>query len=102
MKFTKLLTLYAAAFAITLVAWVLNVSQLYWMAGVLLILPSACRLMSRLELRGVTVSRLPTLAGHQGETIPIRLYVRNELKLPKLGLSLNDALPAGLTALPSD
>lgn len=100
MKFTKLLTLYAAAGAITLVAWVLNVSQLYWMAGVLLLLPSACRLMSRLELRGVSVSRIPTLAGHQGETVPIRLRLRNDLKLPKLGLTVEDALPAGLSALP--
>ena len=102
MKFTKLLTLYSAAGAITLVAWVLNVAQLYWMAGVLLLLPTACRMMSRLELRGVTVSRAPTLAGHQGESVPMRLRLRNELKLPKLGLSLKDSLPPGLTAHPAE
>ncbi len=100
MRFTKLLTLYASAFAITLVAWVLNVSQLYWMAGIMLLLPYACRTMSRLELTGVTVSRVPTLAGHQGESVPIRLRLRNDSKLPKLGLSVQDRLPSGLAALP--
>lgn len=102
MRFTKLLTLYAAVFAITLVAWVLNVSQLYWMAGVMLLLPFACRGMSRLELRGVTVSRVPTLAGHQGESVPIRLRLRNDSKLPKLGLSVQDHLPPGLAAQPKE
>ena len=62
MQFTKLLTLYAAAGAITLVAWILNVSQLYWMAGVLLLLPSACRLMSRQSSRVGRVS-IAALAG---------------------------------------
>lgn len=102
MTFTKLLTLYAAAGAIFLVAWILNVSQLYWMAGILVLLPSACRLMSRFELRGVTVTRTPALAGHQGETVPIRLRVHNSLRAPKLGLSVKDELPPGLTALPSE
>lgn len=102
MTFTKLLTVYIAAGAITLVAWVLNVSQLYWMAGVLFLLPYGSRLFAKLERRGLVLERQVPLAAHQGEIVRIRLTARNELALPKLYLSLRDAAPDGIQPLETE
>lgn len=96
MTFTKLLTVYAAAGVIALVAWILNVGQLYWMAGTLVLLPQASRLFGLLEHRGLDVSRVIPGAGHQGETLTVRFSARNRVPWPKLHLSLADELPAGL------
>ncbi|MCC2669059.1 MAG: vWA domain-containing protein [Armatimonadetes bacterium] len=95
---TKLLTVYLAAVAITLVAWVLNVSQLYWMAGVLFLLPYGSKLFAQMERRGLLVTREVPPAAHQGEVVPIRLTAINQGSLPKLHLSVRDVLPAGMEA----
>jgi len=97
--FSKKLTIYAAAGAIILVAWVLNVAQLYWMAGALVVLPQVTRLFGILEHRGVDVERLLPAAGHQGDAATVRLRVWNRLALPKLNLAVDDDLPAGLGRL---
>jgi len=97
--FTKLLTVYAAAAVIALVGWVLNVGQLYWMAAALGLLPTAGRIVARLEQRGVDVTRHLPSSGHQGETVTVRLQVRNATGLPKLHLSLLDRPPRGLSPL---
>jgi len=97
MAFSKRLTIFAAAGAIALVAWVLNVAQLYWMGGVLLLLPLVCRLVGHLEHQGIVIQRRMPYAGHQGETVRVRFQVRNQQAFPKLHLSLSDELPAGLT-----
>lgn len=96
MAFPKKLTVYAAAMAIALVAWVLNVAQLYWMAGTLLLLPQVSRLFGLLEHRGLEVRRRLPGAGHQGETVTIRYRARNLTGIPKLHLALGDVLPPGL------
>lgn len=100
MRFAKKLTVYVAATAIALVAWVLNAPQLYWMAGALILLPQASRFFAVLEHRGLEVERHLPRAGHQGEAVPVRLLARNRLPFPKLQLSLQDELPAGLAATP--
>ena len=65
---TKLITVYFAAGVVALLAWVLNASQLYWMAAVLFLLPYASRLFSKLELRGLTVEReVPAAASRQSD-----------------------------------
>lgn len=102
MTFTKLLTVYAAAAAITLVAWVLNVAQLYWMAGVLVFLPTGSRLFALLERWGLELEREAPQAAHQGETVTIRLLARNTVALPKLHLSVRDILPEGLEAVDAE
>jgi uncharacterized protein (DUF58 family) len=102
MAFSKRLTIYAAAAATALVAWVLNVAQLYWMAGVLFILPLVCRLVGHLEHRGITVRRRMPYAAHQGETVRVRYQVENQQSYPKLQLSLSDELPPGLFPLSPD
>jgi uncharacterized protein (DUF58 family) len=99
MTTTKLLTVYFAAAAITLVAWVLNVTQLYWMAGVLLLLPTGSKLFARIERWGLTVEREAPPAAHQGETVTVRLIAHNAVSLPKLHLSLRDVCPEGITPL---
>jgi uncharacterized protein (DUF58 family) len=99
MTFTKLLTVYAAGAAIILVGWVLNVGQLYWMAGALLLLPQASRLFAQLEHRGLTVTRHLPHAAHQGEAVQVRLRAENALPIPKLHLSLMDELPKGLSTV---
>lgn len=94
----KQITLYAAGAATALVGWLLNVSQLYWMAGVLLLLPYASRWVALLERRSVQVFRTHPAAGHQGESLPVRLRVASGSRLPRLHLSVRDRLPPGLTA----
>ncbi len=101
MEFAKQLALYAAAFCIGLVGWVLNVSQLYWMAATLLVLPGVSRTFGRLEHRGLALSREAPTTGHQGEAVEVRFRVANHWMLPKLNLALNDDLPAGLSAMPA-
>ena len=100
--FTKLLTVYSAAGVIALVAWVLNVGQLYWMAGALALLPQASRLVAALEQQGLSVTRTLPGSGHQGEEVTVRITVENRWLLPKLHLSVRDVLPRGLTALPAE
>jgi uncharacterized protein (DUF58 family) len=93
MTFTKLLTVYSAAATILLLSWVLNVPQLYWMAGVLFLLPTGSKQFARLERRGLTVERILPPAAHQGDEVTVRLVARNETALPKLYLSLRDQAP---------
>lgn len=102
MTTTKLLTVYFAAVAITLVAWILNVQQLYWMAGVLWLLPSGSKLFARGERWGLVVEREAPPAAHQGETVTVRLTASNQLSLPKLHLSLRDICPDGIEPLDPD
>lgn len=102
MTTTKLLTVYFAAMAITLVAWVLNVTQLYWMAGVLLLLPTGSKLFARMERWGLEVEREAPHAANQGETVTVRLIARNTVSLPKLHLSLRDVCPEGMEPLDSE
>jgi uncharacterized protein (DUF58 family) len=94
----KRLTVFAAAGAIILVAWIVNVSQLYWMAGVMLLLPRLSRAYSQREHRGIDVQRRVPQAGHQGDTVLVRLRVRNHQPVPKLQIGVQDQLPRGLTA----
>jgi uncharacterized protein (DUF58 family) len=96
--FTKLLTVYSAAAAIALVGWVLNVGQLYWMAGALALLAQASRLIASWEQRDLSFSRDLPLAGHQGDEVTARLHARSKSFLPKLHLSVRDQLPKGLSA----
>jgi uncharacterized protein (DUF58 family) len=102
MASTKLLTLYFAAAVIALVAWILNVGQLYWMSGALALLPTCSRVVAALEQRGIEVQRDLPYAGHQGEEILAHLSVQNLTPLPKLHVSVRDVLPVGLTAVPPD
>jgi len=98
LPFTKLLTVYSAAFVIALVGWLLNVSQLYWMAGALILLPRVTRLLAQVEHRGLSVRRQLPAAAHQGDAVRVRFHVRNLTWMPKLNLSVADELPAGLSA----
>lgn len=96
MSFVKQLTVYLAAFAISLVAWILNSPQLYWMAGALVVLPQASRWLGKLEHRGLSVTRELPRTGHQGEAVTVILKPRNHLPLPKLQLELTDEPTPGL------
>lgn len=101
-RFTKLLTVYAAAAIVAIVAWVLNVGQLYWMAGALGLLPLGSRLVASLEQRGLEVERTLPPVAHQGQEVRVRLTVHNRSPLPKLHLSAWDVLPRGLKATPAE
>lgn len=96
MTFTKLLTVYSAAATILLLSWVLNVPQLYWMSGILFLLPTGSKYFARLERRGLTVERRLPAAAHQGDEVSVWLMARNETALPKLYLSLGDQVPRGI------
>ncbi len=95
----KWTTLYAAGAVIALVAWILNVAQLYWMAATMFLLPQLSRLFSWLEQLGLDLDRqLPASAG-QGDVVTVRLHAVNHAPLPKLHVFITDELPAGLTPL---
>lgn len=91
------LTIYVASFATGVVAWVLNVPQLYWMCGVLFFVPPVSWLLGRSEFQGVTVERSLPSAGYLGEVVTSRLTLRNHWPLPKLLLQAIESLPPGLT-----
>ncbi|MFN3652486.1 MAG: DUF58 domain-containing protein [Armatimonadota bacterium] len=99
MTFTKLLTVYSAAFAVALVAWVLNIAHMYWMAGVLLLLPLAGKLFGKLEHRGVELFREMPQTGHLGDVVRVTFRAVNRIAIPKLHLCVSDLLPEGLVPM---
>jgi len=99
MTFTKRLTLLASVLAISLVAWVLNTSQLYWMAATLALLPLVSRLFGRLEHRGLVIERDAPRTATLGDTLEVSFRVRNLTRLPKIQLALADDLPRGLVPM---
>ncbi len=99
MTFAKLVTVFAAAMAIVMVAWVLNLVQLYWMAGVLFLLPLLARGYAMLEHRGLDVEwELPS-SGTIGDAVEVRCRARNRLFIPRLQLSVVDDAAPGLVSL---
>ena len=87
-----------AGAVITLVAWLINVAQLYWMAGMLFLLPQLSRLFAVVEQSGLEIERELPGSANQGDLITVRYRVRNLQALPKLHLGLSDELPQGLAA----
>jgi len=98
LKRQKLVTVYFSGVTIALVAWILNATHLYWMAGALFLLPSISRLFGLLEHRGLAVEREGPHVGHQGDTMTVRLHVENRSPIPRMHLSVADELPVGLAA----
>lgn len=85
-----------AGAVITLVAWLINVAQLYWMAAMLFLLPQLSRLFAMVEQSGLEIERELPGSANQGDLITVRYRVRNLQVLPKLHLALSDELPRGL------
>jgi uncharacterized protein (DUF58 family) len=93
MRLTKLTTVIAASMFIMVVGTILNLGQLYWMAGILLSLPGVGWLYSLLQSRGIAVRRRLPATGRVGEWITVELEARNSTLLPKLHLWLLDSVP---------
>jgi uncharacterized protein (DUF58 family) len=99
---TKQLTIYFSAGVISLVAWLLNVSHLYWMAGALFLLPVASKWLGRLEHWGLRLVRHLPPSAHQGDTVTVRIEAENLLSIPKLHLALLDVLPPNVARRPPE
>src|SRR5437764_4531158 len=96
MRASKLTTLLVASIFILVVGMMLNLSLLYWMAGILLSLPAVGWGYAVLQSKGITIRRrLPPVA-RVGESITVELEAQNTTALPKLQLWLVDALPPGM------
>jgi uncharacterized protein (DUF58 family) len=93
MRLSKLITVGASAAFILVVGMILNVAQLYWMAGVLLMLPAVGWLYAVLQARGVVLRRRMPAVGRVGETITVELEAANTAPLPKLQVWLVDSPP---------
>src|SRR5262245_59927889 len=96
MRLSKLTTVGASAAFILVVGMILNVAQLYWMAGVLLSLPAVGWAYAVLQSRGVILRRRLPPVGRVGETITVELEAENTAALPKLQVWLVDEPPPAL------
>ena len=102
LRTSKVTTVIAGAICILIVAFVLNTRVLYWMAGCLVVLPLVSRTLGKLQLRGLVVSRRLRPEGCVGDQLQVRLVVRNTTRWPRLMLAIQDELPSGLEADPSE
>jgi len=97
----KVLTVLFASGAILFVGVILNAPSLYWMAGSLMALPVASRLLSWAQVRGLAARRRLPAQGNVGDWLEVTLEVENLTRWPRLMLSVADMLPPGLEADPA-
>src|SRR5947209_16351841 len=92
----KLTTLTVSTAFILIVATLLNIDQLYAMAGMLAALPLVCYFVGRRQNGGVrAVRRLDTVAV-PGRSLPVSLELKNGDTWPKRYLLVQDRLPEWL------
>jgi uncharacterized protein (DUF58 family) len=89
----KLTTLAVSTAFILIVATLLNITELYSMAGMLAALPLVCFLVGRRQNRGLSATRQMEGVGVPGRALSVVLEVRNEDHWPKNHLLVQDRLP---------
>ena len=99
MRLTKRVTVLAAATFLLIVAAMLNISQLFWMAGMLLAFPMVGGWIARGQLRGLTARRASPPSGQAGDRLTFEVEVRNNTSFPRLNLSISEQLPRFLVPL---
>lgn len=93
----KLTTTLVSAGFILIVATLLNIGQLYLMAGMLAAIPLVCWWVGRNQRGGVRARRSHTASAVEGEAVTVTLSVENLDRWPKPHLVVADRLPPGLT-----
>jgi uncharacterized protein (DUF58 family) len=92
----KLTTLTVSTAFILIVATLLNIDQLYAMAGMLAALPLVCYFVGRRQNGGVSAKRRLDAVGVPGRPLPVTLELKNGDPWPKRHLLVQDRLPLGL------
>ena len=89
----KLTTLAVSTAFILIVATLLNIGELYSMAGMLAALPLVCYFVGRRQNGGLGVERRLDEVGVPGRPLPVSLELKNNDPWPKRHLLVQDALP---------
>jgi uncharacterized protein (DUF58 family) len=92
----KLTTLTVSTAFILIVATLLNIDQLYAMAGMLAALPLVCYFVGRRQNGGVRAERRLDTVAVPGRSLPVTLELKNSDPWPKRHLLVQDRLPIGL------
>src|SRR4051812_657115 len=89
----KLTTLAVSTAFILIVATLLNIGELYSMAGMLAALPLVCYFVGRRQNGGLSVERLLDLVAVPGQPLPVTLELKNNDPWSKRHLLVQDCLP---------
>src|SRR5918997_3286281 len=89
----KLTTLAVSTAFILIVATLLNISELYSMAGMLAALPLVCYFVGRRQKGGVSLDRRLEPVAAPGRSVPVTLELKNHDAWPKRHLLVQDRLP---------
>jgi uncharacterized protein (DUF58 family) len=92
----KLTTIVVSGAFILIVATLLNIDQLYYMAGMLWALPFVCYLYGRWQRGGLQATRTIPEAATEGQALAVTLELESSEKLPKTHLLVEDRLPQWL------
>jgi uncharacterized protein (DUF58 family) len=92
----KLTTLAVSTAFILIVATLLNISELYSMAGMLAALPLVCYFVGRRQNGGLTAERRLEEVGVPGRAVPVTVTLKNQDSWPKRHLLVQDRLPQWL------
>jgi uncharacterized protein (DUF58 family) len=92
----KLTTTLVSAGFILIVATLLNIGQLYLMAGMLGAIPLVCWWVGRNQRGGLRASRSHVGSAAEGEPVTVTLALENRDRWPKPHLVVADRLPPGL------
>jgi uncharacterized protein (DUF58 family) len=92
----KLTTIVVSGAFILIVATLLNIDQLYFMAGMLGAIPLVCYVIGRRQNRGLRAARTMPPNTSEGQAIPVTLELENTERLPKPHLLVEDRLPPWL------
>ena len=92
----KLTTLTVSTAFILIVATLLNIDQLYAMAGMLAALPLVCYFVGRRQNGGLRAARRLETVGVPGRSLPVTLELKNCDPWPKRHLMVQDRLPPWL------
>jgi uncharacterized protein (DUF58 family) len=92
----KLTTLAVSTAFILIVATLLNISELYSMAGMLAALPLVCYFVGRRQNGGLSAERRLETVGSPGRPVPVAVTLKNQDPWPKRHLLVQDRLPEWL------
>jgi uncharacterized protein (DUF58 family) len=92
----KLTTIVVSGAFILIVATLLNIDQLYFMAGMLGAIPLVCYGAGRRQNRGLQAERRMPDSTTEGQVVTVTLELENTERLPKPHLLVEDTLPEWL------
>src|SRR5260370_1434243 len=92
----KLTTLAVSTAFILIVATLLNIGELYSMAGMLAALPLVCYFVGRRQNGGLRAARRMEAVAVPGRSVPVTLTLTNNDPWPKRHLLVQDCLPKWL------